>query len=89
MGELLASIDSRELTEWAAFADLEPFGDEWRRTGEIAALLHNVHRREGADPVTAEAYMPLRDPQTSAARPQTGAQVLTIFRALAAQQETA
>lgn len=85
MRELEDSLDSRELTEWMALHDIEPFGDDWRRTGEIAAILHNVHRKEAAEPVTAEAYMPLRNPRTSATRPQTGQEVLTLFRGLAAQ----
>lgn len=82
--QLGEEMDSAEFTEWMAFYDLEPFGDDWRRTGQIASILHNVHRKETAEAVTAEAYMPLRAPEAEAPA-QTGQQVLTIFRALAAQ----
>lgn len=83
VGELLESIDSRELSEWAAFADVEPFGDDWRRSGEIAAILHNVHRKKESPPVTAEDCMPVKRQQ----RHQSPTQVIAIFKALAARQE--
>jgi hypothetical protein len=43
VGELLARIDSAELTEWMAFDALEPFGEERAdlRTGIIAAVTAN------------------------------------------------
>ena len=31
-GELADRLTSSELTEYAAFCEIEPFGDEWRRT---------------------------------------------------------
>jgi hypothetical protein len=79
---LLDSIDSRELSEWAAFADMEPFGDDWRRTGEIGAILHNVHRKKEAPAVTAEDMMPIKRQE----RYQSPQQVIAIFKAIAAQQ---
>ena len=44
--ELLARIDSRELTEWMAFYELEPWGSEIddHRAGTIAATIANVNR---------------------------------------------
>jgi hypothetical protein len=41
--ELLARIDSRELSEWSAFYGLQPFGDEPAdiRTGIIASTVAN------------------------------------------------
>lgn len=45
MGELLRQIDSRELTEWQAYAQLEPFGPGRAdmRAGLIATLLALAH----------------------------------------------
>ena len=43
--ELLERIDSRELTEWAVYFGLEPWGtevDDWRRVS--AATIANVNR---------------------------------------------
>jgi len=44
--ELLARADSRELGEWMAFAQLEPFGEEREdlRTGIVASVFANAHR---------------------------------------------
>jgi len=46
VGELLARISSRELSEWAAFAQLEPFGEEREdlRAGIVAATVANTAR---------------------------------------------
>lgn len=35
MGELLASMDSRELSEWWAFHRLHPLPDPWTQTARI------------------------------------------------------
>lgn len=32
VGELVETIDPRELALWRAFDGIEPFGDEWRRS---------------------------------------------------------
>jgi hypothetical protein len=44
--EMLARIDSHELTEWRAFYELEPFGGliEDQRHGIATATLANVNR---------------------------------------------
>ena len=49
MGELLTVISSDELTEWAAYYQLEPFG-EYRgdlRAGIVASTLANIHAKKG------------------------------------------
>jgi hypothetical protein len=50
--DLLRRIDSRELSEWMAFYNLEPWGCEAenRRFGTIAATFANVHRKPKKKP---------------------------------------
>ena len=61
MAELLARVSSRELTEWMAFASLEPFGplQDDSRAGVIAATVANVHRdpKKGR-PLRPEQFFP-------------------------------
>lgn len=46
VGEMLARMSSAELTEWAVFAELEPFGEERAdlRAGIVASVIANVNR---------------------------------------------
>lgn len=46
VGELLARMSSRELTEWLAFSQIEPIGDarEDLRAGIIASTIANSFR---------------------------------------------
>ncbi len=58
--EMLSRIDSRELTEWQAYAELEPFG-EWRgdlRAGIVASTIANVNRKKDSKPFKASDFMP-------------------------------
>jgi len=57
---MLASISSRSLSEWIAYAKLEPFGDEWRQTGLIASVIAETHRDadQRSQPFTPEDFMP-------------------------------
>lgn len=77
--ELLARIDSRELTEWMAFFELEPWGCdvEDERFGVVAATVANVNRdaKKQPRPYTRDDFLPPRDtlqqeedPETSAAK---------------------
>ena len=60
--ELLARISSRELSEWLAYAGLEPFGPERAdlRSGIVAATVANVHRdpKKRRKPYTSADFMP-------------------------------
>ncbi len=65
--ELLERIDSRELTEWAVFFSLEPWGTEvedWR-AGLIAATIANVNRdpKQRRQPYEPSDFMPRRAAQ--------------------------
>lgn len=59
--ELLASLDSAELTAWQAFFDVEPFGPlrDNLHAGIIAAALINGNpwRRKGARDVTPSDFL--------------------------------
>lgn len=60
--ELLERIDSRELTEWGAFFNLEPWGTEiedWR-AGLISATIAEVNRdpQRRRNPYLPSDFMP-------------------------------
>jgi len=62
VSELLTRISSRELTEWIAYAELDPFG-EWRadlRAGIVASTMANTARdpKRRAKAWTAQDFMP-------------------------------
>ena len=60
--QLLSEISSRELTEWAAYAQLEPFGDERAdlRAGIVASTVANFLRdaKKRRKPYRAGDFMP-------------------------------
>ena len=58
--ELLGRTSSRELTEWMAFEQLEPFGSRASYYGHAitAATIANVYRKKGAKAYTAEDFIP-------------------------------
>lgn len=65
VGELLRRISSRELSEWMAYYQLEPWGteqDDWR-AGMIAATIANVNRdpKKRRKPYEPSDFMPRRD----------------------------
>lgn len=65
--ELLARIDSRELTEWAAYFGLEPWGtevDDWR-AGLVASTIANANRdpKQRREPYQPKDFMPDREPK--------------------------
>lgn len=60
MRELLLRLDSRELTEWMAFWQLDPWGDSRAdlRAGVIASTIANVHRGADTRPYKPMDFMP-------------------------------
>ncbi len=62
VGELLARTTSRELTEWMAFYELEPFGAERGdlQAGIVAATVANANRdpKKQKRPFEAQDFMP-------------------------------
>lgn len=58
--ELLARIDSRELSEWMAYYTLEPFGESRGdlRIAMLTSLMANVNRGKGQRPFKVQDFMP-------------------------------
>lgn len=83
VAEMLARIDSRELTEWMAYAAIEPFGEERAdlRAGIIAATIANANRdpKKQPKPFQPEAFMPFREK-----REPTEDELLAKFRGMGA-----
>lgn len=61
--ELLARIDSRELSEWMCFYTLEPFGDVRGdlQAGIVAATIANANSGKGSKTFQPADFMPLMD----------------------------
>lgn len=70
VGELLSRISSRELSEWIAYAQLEPFGEARAdlRAGIVASTMANTARdpKKRKKPFEPEEFMPQfdKEPQT-------------------------
>ncbi len=62
---LLASLSSRQISEWMAYFALEPFGEERAdlRAALIACLIANANRDEKKRPTPfrVEEFMPVRE----------------------------
>lgn len=65
VAEMLQRISSAEITEWAAYYMLEPFGEDRAdlRSGIIASTVANVNRAEKQEPYTPHDFMPKFDEQ--------------------------
>ena len=57
--ELLGRMSARELSEWMAYAQIEPFGEKRAdlRSGIVASTMANIHRGK-RKPFKAEDFMP-------------------------------
>ena len=60
VSELLRRITSREITEWMAFSQLEPFGADagFLGHGITSATVANANWAKGQKAYTAEDFMP-------------------------------
>jgi hypothetical protein len=54
--ELLATVDSQELVEWAAYYIHEPWGQEWMQSAKIATT---VAWSAGAKDVDERTFLPV------------------------------
>jgi|TARA_R110002020_G_scaffold155495_3_gene336584 hypothetical protein len=61
--ELLARIDSKELSEWMAYYELNPFGTvrDDLQAGIIASTIANVNRGKSDKSFTPSDFMPYMD----------------------------
>jgi len=83
---LAAELTSEELTEWAAFYEVEPFGTyaEHLRFASIYALIANIHRKKGARAVRIEDLMPKPPTEDRRAGRQSVEEQKSIFKGIAA-----
>jgi len=85
--ELLARIDSRELTEWMAYYSLEPWGTEPEdlRAGIIASTIANVNRdqKKQRKPFTPKDFMPVWDrPPKQEQTPEEQRKIIEMWQAI-------
>lgn len=61
--EVLDKHSSKRLTEWAAFLQLEPQGEERAdlRAGIISSVIANANRKKGTKPFKPSDFMPKFD----------------------------
>jgi hypothetical protein len=82
VGELLSGISSRELSEWRAYYELEPFGEERSdlRSGTIAAVVANTARdpKKRRRPYKASDFMHRFDQEPGEERPRWEAQLALV-----------
>ncbi len=60
VAEMLARISSAELTEWMAFAQLEPFGGDVPFLGSaiVASTFANANRKQNSTALKVSDFMP-------------------------------
>jgi hypothetical protein len=85
---LLPMLNSRQITEWQAYWEMEPFGEiaaEFR-SGQIAAMIVNTHLRKGSQPMKAADFVPTSYGLTNGdSRPQTLEEQKAIVQSFVAQ----
>ena len=84
MDAMLRRISSQQLSEWMAFGQLEPFGEERAdlRMGILAALIANVNRdpKKTPQPFTPQDFMPNFDDSLREKPKQTAKELYAMFR---------
>ena len=85
VGELLARISSRELTEWALYAEMEPFGETRAdlRAGIVASTMANLYQKKGSKALAPADFMPKFGPKEAKEpkepkEPRSGADLLQM-----------
>lgn len=63
VSQLERTLSAAELAEWEAFNEIEPIGDDRAdlRTGILASLWANMHRRKGSPAFKPTDFMPFVD----------------------------
>lgn len=81
--ELLRRIDSRELSEWMAYAQLEPFGSQWEdlRVGHLCACMVQLWST-GQQSLTASDLAPRPIADAPKTPEQTGREIMEELKAL-------
>ncbi len=81
--ELLARIDSRELTEWKVYYNMEPWGTEvedWR-AGMIASVIANVNRdpKKRKEPYGPDDFVPKRVQEIEQQTPDEQSRIMGMW----------
>lgn len=76
--QLLAEIDSRELSEWLAFDRIEPLPDPYWMTGMVCSTLANLWAKRRYQP---EDFMPRAGPRRREQSPDEGRAILDAMMA--------
>ena len=60
---MLEDMTPRQLDEWAAFYDVEPFGESWRQNSYICAMIGNSFGgKKGGGTFQPQDFMPIPIP---------------------------
>lgn len=73
---MLNNMSSRQMAEWRAFWQVEPFGafrDDWRFAC-LLAMLANMFRDAKEPPIGPMEFMPLLDPTGKTEKPPSAAE---------------
>jgi len=73
-------MSSREIAEWMAFSQLEPFGSEANYVGHaiVAATMANIHRKKGKKAYEISDFMPKKKKVQTAEEALQIAHMMTI-----------
>lgn len=85
MGKSFAEVkalDGDELTDWLGFEEVEGLDRPWLRSGILAAVCANPHRKEGARPFSPSDFIPVAKPPK---RQKTAEEIRAAFAAMRAQ----
>jgi hypothetical protein len=64
VGELEQRMDSRELSEWMAWATyFQPLDNSWATTGVLASAIYAPHCKRGNIPKPTDFYPVIKPPQ--------------------------
>ena len=79
---MLAEIDSLELSEFQAFYELDPWGEQRAdlRIGQLCALTFNPNRKKGAAPATPADFMLCPDVDRPGRNKKSTAQLMAAAR---------
>ncbi len=82
VAELLERISARELMEWTAYYQIEPFGEERAdlRMGVLASTFANVNRGKHQKPFSPDDFMPKFDRTEPQGRKQTVQEMMQAFK---------
>ena len=91
VGELLARISSRELSEWIVYFEMEPFGEERAdlRAGIVAATVANTARdtKRRVRPLEPKEFMPVFERERPRQSWQEQLEIVRMLNAAAGGEE--